>query len=221
MSDYAENKQLDSIDKILQLRKEFVDKHADYLEMSTNNKNNIDALKSQVGDLKNGEFGGLSHELQEFTKETNKVTTRIEAEIENIHRKHSARFVAIEAKHSTVLTELNTVKGNHIKSNEEASASFNRLDAEMKTYESEQKVQAGFLDTLAGRLSREERDAANRLKEVRDGQSKMKNEIESNTKQMDALHKELEVRLDNCRRNLLDIISSSENKVQEVSSAVV
>ena len=36
----------------------------------------------------------------------------------------------------------------------------------MKTYESEQKVQAGFLDTLAGRLSREERDAANRLKEI-------------------------------------------------------
>ncbi len=54
----------------------------------------------------------------------------------------------------------------------------------MKTYESDQKVQAGFLDTLAGRLSREERDAANRLKEVRDAQSKMKNEIESNTKQV-------------------------------------
>ena len=54
----------------------------------------------------------------------------------------------------------------------------------MKTYESEQKVQAGFLDTLAGRLSREERDAANRLKEIKDAQSKMRNEIDTNTKQV-------------------------------------
>ena len=54
----------------------------------------------------------------------------------------------------------------------------------MKTYESEQKVQAGFLDTLAGRLSREERDVANRLKEIRDSQTKLKNEIETNTKQV-------------------------------------
>ena len=55
----------------------------------------------------------------------------------------------------------------------------------MKTYESEQKVQAGFLDTLAGRLSREERDVANRLKEIRDSQTKLKNEIETNTKQVE------------------------------------
>ena len=37
---------------------------------------------------------------------------------------------------------------------------------------------------------------------------------------MDALHKELEVRLDNCRRNLLDIISSSEIKVQELEDKI-
>ena len=37
---------------------------------------------------------------------------------------------------------------------------------------------------------------------------------------MDALHKELEVRLDNCRRNLLDIISSSEIKVQELEDRI-
>ena len=38
VSGYTESKQLDSVERILELRKEFVDKHAEYLEMSNKNR---------------------------------------------------------------------------------------------------------------------------------------------------------------------------------------
>ena len=52
--EYSEHKHLDAIEKMLELRKEFVDKQTDLFETESNNRLLVDSLRSEVGTLRSG-----------------------------------------------------------------------------------------------------------------------------------------------------------------------
>ena len=58
-------------------------------------------MKSQVAEMKSGGLVGLNSELENLGSQTDKTTARIEAEIQDIQRKTSTRFIALETKHSS------------------------------------------------------------------------------------------------------------------------
>jgi hypothetical protein len=52
--EYSEHKHLDAIEKMLELRKEFVDKQTDLFETESSNRLLVDSLRSEVGTLRSG-----------------------------------------------------------------------------------------------------------------------------------------------------------------------
>ena len=70
LREYTESKQLDAVERLLELRKEFVDKHSDFLDMSSENKTSLEGLGSKVQDLKTVNLDRMSQEVNELRSKT-------------------------------------------------------------------------------------------------------------------------------------------------------
>ena len=98
LQEYTETKQVEAVDRLLELRKEFVEKHSDYLEMSSANKKEVEAMSGRLQSFKAEEFGRLAEEVTEVRTETGTRIAAIEKAADESSRKNSGRFVQIEGK---------------------------------------------------------------------------------------------------------------------------
>ena len=98
LQEYTETKQVEAVDRLLELRKEFVEKHSDYLEMSSANKKEVEAMSGRLQTFKVEELGRLAEEVTEVRTETGTRFAAIEKAADESSRKNSGRFVQIEGK---------------------------------------------------------------------------------------------------------------------------
>ena len=100
LREYTESKQLDAVERLLELRKEFVDKHSDFLDMSSENKTSLEGLGSKVQDLKTVNLDRMSQEVNELRSKTLEHMKCLENNVEEVSRMNSTRFADIQTKYS-------------------------------------------------------------------------------------------------------------------------
>lgn len=98
LREYTESKQLDAVERLLELRKEFVDKHSDFLDMSLENKKLVEALGTKVQDLKIGNLERINQELNDLRTKTLEQMKCIEKNVEDTSSANQEKFANVQAK---------------------------------------------------------------------------------------------------------------------------
>ena len=98
LREYTESKQLDAVERLLELRKEFVDKHSDFLDMSSENKKLVEGLGTKVQDLKLGNLERINQELNDLRNRTLEQMKCLEKNVEDTSGANQTKFADLQAK---------------------------------------------------------------------------------------------------------------------------
>jgi hypothetical protein len=120
-----------------------------------------------------------------------------------------------------VLTESQLAQAARAKAAAESEELAVALRADLGRLSGSLEVQARTVAGLTEGLTRSERDGLARFKDIRDRQTELRTELnQAATQAAETVRREVEARLENLRRNLVEMIGSSEIRVAEAEDRV-
>jgi len=212
VQEYGNILQKEYLEKILELRSSFVSNQTEVVNKLHLSNESVTKLREESS----SKIEKLENQMKKNLDMNNVNINKINQNFNEIKSKSHPEINDIIVKLNSFKADNEYAKEDIKKCVEEGKEQYNKVTADIACLQKAEESQDNTLKNLIENLAKADKDMKGKIKEDNDKVIEFKANLEKSNKIGDSLRKELDTRMENLRKNLVEMIGLNELKTSEL-----